>query len=183
MEFTRLYNRLAPRLRQIARRLKTRVAFVDEDDLFQEMCIYLWKKYQQGIPEHLNDRYVINGCNFHINNYLRKMSDNVYMLSLEHPMNDDGQLLRDTLCEVTEPLYRSLDRKMTFEEIKNNGFSKREKQVLDILTQGYTVREAARQLGISHVMVVKYKKRLVDKWQRKEGAINGKCNLCQPNGD
>jgi DNA-binding CsgD family transcriptional regulator len=45
----------------------------------------------------------------------------------------------------------------------NNGFSKREKDVFGLLLEGYTVREAGEKLGISHVMVVKLKNRLINK--------------------
>jgi len=43
----------------------------------------------------------------------------------------------------------------------NNGFSKREKDVFGLLLEGYTVREAGGKLGISHVMVVKLKNKII----------------------
>jgi DNA-binding NarL/FixJ family response regulator len=52
------------------------------------------------------------------------------------------------------------------------GLTDRERSVLSYLLKGYTVREAAKELGISHVMVVKYKKGIVGKWRKKKRLPN-----------
>ncbi|MDD5617926.1 MAG: hypothetical protein PHG69_02425, partial [Candidatus Omnitrophica bacterium] len=70
MDFRILLERITPALRSIARKHLLRT-FYDEEDLYQEMCIYLWQEYSQGLPLGINESYVIKGCEFHILNYLR----------------------------------------------------------------------------------------------------------------
>ena len=66
-----------------------------------------------------------------------------------------------------EPLGKILDRHLVLEDIKNNGFTKREKEVFSLILGGYTVRETGKKLDISHVMVIKYKQRIMKKWWNK----------------
>ena len=82
---------------------------------------------------------------------------------MEQPLNEKGDTLRETLSDNSERLDKRVDKKMLIDYIMNNGFSKREKEVFSLILQGYTVREAGRELGISHVMVVKLKNRLLGK--------------------
>ncbi|MCQ9208239.1 MAG: sigma-70 family RNA polymerase sigma factor [Omnitrophica bacterium] len=167
MDFETLYNRLAPILKKIATSYKARGAFIDQDDLYQEMTVHLWKRFGQGVPFGVNESYIIQGCKFHIFNYLRKNREKTVILSLERSRTQDGSKLEDVLSCQSEPLSRCLERKTVFEEIRNNGFTKREKEVLTYLVKGFTVREVGGKLGISHVMIVKYKNRIIKKWRRK----------------
>ena len=142
--------------------------FIDEEDLYQEMCIHLWKKYKDGQPTGINEAYIVKGCEFHILNYLRKERKKVRIVSLEEPINEEGDTLKDILSDGKEPLDKFIDRNLTINDIKNNGFTKREKEVFSLLLSGLTVREAGKELAISHVMVVKVKNRIIKKWQKKE---------------
>ena len=57
--------------------------------------------------------------------------------------------------------FRALaSRKIIYDYVRNNGFSKREKDVFFLLLEGRTMREVEKCLGISHVMVIKYKKKV-----------------------
>ena len=143
---------------------------IDEDDLYQEMCIHLWKNYKYGQPVGINEAYIVKGCEFHILNYLRKEREKVRIVSLEEPINEEGGTLKDILSDGKEPLDKFIDKDLTIEDIKNNGFTAREKEVFSLLLKGFTVREAGKELGISHVMVVKVKNRIIKKWQKKEKA-------------
>jgi len=163
MEFEALYKRVSPRLKRIACFYGRRGYSFDRDDLYQEMTSHLWDKFKLGVPEGLNDTYIIKGCEFHILNYMRKEREKVYKISMEEPLNENGDTLRETLSDGAERLDRTVDKKMIVEYIMNNGFSKREKDVFGLLLNGYTVREAGERLGISHVMVVKLKNRLINK--------------------
>lgn len=174
MDFLLLYNRIAPRLRRIARSRNGHGFFIDEDDLYQEMCVHLWNKFRDGVPSGINDSYIIKGCEFHILNYMRTKREKAQIMSLEEPVNENGYMLKDVLPAVSESMDKYIDRKMTIDSIMNNGFTKREKDVFSLLLKGYTVREAGERLGISHVMVVKLKKRLIDKWQRKRKKVTKK---------
>jgi len=161
MGFDELYNRISPRLRKIAFFYSAREHAFDRYDLYQEMASHLWSNFRDGVPEGLKDTYIIKGCEFHILNYMRKEREKVYKISMEEPLNENGDTLRETLSDGAERLDRTVDKKMIVEHIMNNGFSKREKDVFGLLLNGYTVREAGERLGISHVMVVKLKNRLI----------------------
>ncbi|MCK4249206.1 MAG: sigma-70 family RNA polymerase sigma factor, partial [Candidatus Omnitrophica bacterium] len=156
MNFETLLKKISPKLKKIAGNRSSRGFFIDEEDLFQEMCCYLWIKFKEGIPLNINESYIIKGCDFHILNYLRTKREKARFLSFEQPIDDEnGYTLKDVLADKGEPLDVSLDRKLTIEHIKNNGFSNREKEVFSLLLEGYTTREAGRKLGISHVMIIK----------------------------
>lgn len=167
-DFRTLYERVSPRLRRIARIRNGHGFFIDEDDFYQEMCMHLWNNFKDGVPKGINDTYIIRGCEFHIRNHIRTKREKARLVSLEGPVNEDGCTLKDILYTREESLDRYVDRKITIEGIMNNGFTKREKDVFSLLLKGYTVREAGERLGISHVMVVKLKQRLINKWQKKK---------------
>ena len=166
MEFDELYNRISPRLKRIANFYNGRSSFFDRDDLYQEMASHLWNNFKNGVPEGLNDTYIIKGCEFHILNYMRKEKEKAYKISLEVPINENGDTLKENLPSGAESLDRTVDKRMLVDYIMNNGFSNREKEVFKLLLEGYTVREAGGKLGISHVMVVKLKNRLINKFTR-----------------
>ena len=168
MDFETLFKKISPRLKKLALGYNNRVRAFDSDDLYQEMCVALWGKFKHGVPESLNETYIVRGCRFHILNCFRKNRDKLILISLELPINEDGSTLKDVLPDPKEPLDRRIERDLTIEEIKNNGFTLREKQVFSLSLKSYTVREIGKKLGISHVMVVKYKKKIISKWQKKE---------------
>jgi len=166
MEFEGLYKRISPRLKRIAGFYNRRGYSFDKDDLYQEMAGHLWNNFKDGVPEGINDAYIIKGCEFHVLNYMRKQREKAYKISIEEPLNENGDTLRETLRDGAESIDKTVDKKMLVDHIMNNGFSKREKEVFRLLLDGYTVREAGERLGISHVMVVKLKNRLINKVTR-----------------
>jgi RNA polymerase sigma factor (sigma-70 family) len=161
MGFGELYDRVSPRLKRIAGFYNGRGYTFDKDDLFQEMSGHLWNNFKDGAPEGLKDTYIIKGCEFHILNYMRKQREKIYKVSLEAPINENGDTLKENIADGQESLDKKVDKKMLVDYIMNNGFSKREKEVFGLLLEGYTVREAGKKIGISHVMVVKLKNRLI----------------------
>jgi len=167
MDFETLLKKISPRLKSIAISHNGHGFFIDKEDLYQEMCIYLWDNFKDGVPLGINEVYIVKGCKFHILNYLRKQKEKAWIVSLEKPLNEDGYRLKDILPDKKEPLDRCIDRKTIINDIKNNGFSKREKETLPLLLEGYTVREIGEKLGISHVMVVKLKQRIIKKCQKR----------------
>lgn len=162
MDFRILLEKITPALRSIARKHLLRT-FYDEEDLYQEMCIYLWQEYSQGLPLGINESYVIKGCEFHILNYLRKGRKKVRFVSLDEPISAEGEALKDTIADPRSIFLSDLDNRLTVEDIKSKNLSEKERKVLLLLTQGYTVREIAAQMGISHVMVLKHKKNIMKK--------------------
>lgn len=168
MDFKTLYEKISPHLKRIAQSHKPASSFIDIDDLYQEMCMHLWNNFKDGVPANINIAYVIKGCQFHILNYIRKKRDKAVMISLENAIqNDQSSLMRILPNRREEEIDIRMDRIIAIDYIKNNGFTKREKDVFLLLLQGHTVREVGKKLGISHVMVLRYKQSLTKKWQRK----------------
>ena len=172
MNFYTLYEKINPRLKKIAKRYNGHSLFIDEDDLHQEMCIHLWDKYKDGAPVGINEAYIIKGCEFHILNYLRTHRNKVSIVSTEQPINENGDTIEDVLRDQRDPVTDVVDRKDKIDYIKNNGSSEKEKVVFLLLLEGKTVRGIGKEIGISHVMVLKYKKNLIKKY--KEGYQNNK---------
>lgn len=167
MDFEELYSRISPRLKRIAMHYRRRCRYLDEDDLYQEMCCYLWKRFGKRPEKDKSDYYIAKGCEYHLLNYMRVKKEKAVLCSLEEPINEKGDTIKDIFPSPCERLDRTVERKITFDTIMNNGFTKREKEILTLLLKGYTVREVGQDLGISHVMVVKSKKNLIRKWQKK----------------
>ncbi len=173
MEFNKVYNRISPRLRRIAFIHRNRCSGIDEKDLYQEMSVYLWRNFKDRDESEVNDYYMVKGCEFHIMNYIRTHKDKVRLCRLETPINENGSELKDMIAGPAEDTARVVDRKLTIDTIMNNGFTRREKDVLSLLLKGYTVREAGERLGVSHVMIVKARKSLIEKWIKKEKRLPG----------
>lgn len=167
MDFETLLKKISPILKRIAKSHNGHGFFIDEEDLYQEMCIHLWSNFGDGTPGGVNTSYIVKSCEFYILNYLRKVREKARIVSLEEPINEDGDTLKDILPDRKEPLDKFIDRDLTIKDIRNNRLSRREREVFSLLLKGLTVREAGKELGVSHVMVVKVKNRIIKKWQRK----------------
>lgn len=166
MSFDRLLKKISPRLKGMAISHNGHSTFFNEEDLYQEICIYLWKNYKDGMPGGVNEAYIIRGCKFHLLNYLRKEREKARMRSLDEPLNEEGDTLKDILPDNQRIIENYLDNRITIEEIKNNGITRTEKEVFSLLLEGYTSREIGRKLDISHVMVLKHKQNIIRKWQK-----------------
>lgn len=159
MDFTMLTKKINPTLKRIAYKLNGRYTAFDHDDLYQEALMHLWGEFLNGRLKDKTDSYILQGCYFHLKNYIRKTKSKPNIFSLEELMKgpdesetDTSFLLRDT---ASEALRDSLSDKLLVETIQNNGFTPKEKSVLMFLKDGMTTREIGARLGVSHVMVVK----------------------------
>ncbi|MFC1620888.1 LuxR C-terminal-related transcriptional regulator [Candidatus Omnitrophota bacterium] len=167
MDFRILLAQITPSLKYVARKHLLR-GFYSEDDLYQEMCLYLWRNYANGLPIGINKSYVIKGCEFHIQNFLRKGRPKVPLSSLDKLISPGGQTLGDILEDKKSDFRKDSGDKLTVDEIRNIGLTDKEKSVLNCLLKGCTVRGAGKELGISHVAVLKHKKNIIKKWNKKE---------------
>jgi len=166
MDFRILLEKITPALRFIARK-HLLTSFYGEEDLYQEMCLYLWQHYASGLPIGINESYVIKGCEFHIQNFMRKGRQKVIMSSLDELVGPGGATLGDLLEDKRGQSGASMDDRITIDEIRAMDLTEKERSVLSCLLKGCTVREAAAQLGISHVMILKHKKSILKKWRKK----------------
>ena len=166
MDFRILLEKITPVLKSIARK-HLLCGFYDENDLYQEMCLYLWQHYEGGLPIGINESYVIKGCEFHILNYLRKGRTRFTFKSIDEPLAEGGEALKDMIEDPRSSFLSNSDNKLTIDNIRNKNLSAKEKEALSFLIKGYTVREIAEQMGISHVMVLKHKKNIIRKADMK----------------
>ncbi|MBN3039098.1 MAG: sigma-70 family RNA polymerase sigma factor [Candidatus Omnitrophica bacterium] len=166
MDFRILLDKITPVLKHIARK-NLLYGFYSEEDLYQEMCIFLWQNYGQGLPIGKNEAYVIKACEFHIKNFLRKGRPKAIFSSLDEVITPGGLTLGDIIEDKKLPFGSSVEDKITVDEIKKTGLTEKERTVLSYLLKGYTVRQIADEMSISHVMVLKYKKNMIKKWRKK----------------
>ncbi len=165
MDFKILLKKITPKLRYIARK-NTLYGFYSQEDLYQEMCIYLWQNYRYGLPIGINESYVIKGCEFHIKNFLRKGRPKMVLSSIDEIVYPGGLSLSDILEDNRAYSKSKMEANISIDNIKGLGLTDKENSVLSLLLKGYTVREIAYQLDISHVMVLKYKNNIKKKWEK-----------------
>jgi RNA polymerase sigma factor (sigma-70 family) len=155
--FEDMMRKLSPTLRRITHRLNGHFTFFDEDDLFQEALEHLWVAFENGTLSEKTDSYVLQGCYFHLKNYIRKTMDKIRLTSINMPIDEDGSTIEDTLVSRDNNAEEAADDMFLAETMKIAGLSEREEKVLSLSLSGMTVREIGEKMGISHVMVVKIK--------------------------
>ncbi len=169
MLFNDVLKKISPTLRKIVYKLDGRYPFLDHNDLFQEAVIHLWRDFNIGKLVDKTDSYILQGCYFHLKNYLRKVGTNKVIISLDGatPNEERGY---DELLALKDPKAEGyldyLNNKMLAEAIMNNGFSGREKEILSFFRDGLTTREIGKKIGVSHVRVVKLMRRIREKCKR-----------------
>ncbi len=168
MQFKELINRISGKLKGIAYRLNGRFTFFNDDDLYQEAMSHLWIDYREGKLLDKTDSYVLQGCYFHLKNYIRKVQDKVCLVSMHTLIGEEENMeLEGILClEDPKSCFEEAHNKILIEEILNDGLTKREKEIFSFCLEGLTTREIGKILGISHVRVVKLKNRIKDKCQK-----------------
>jgi len=168
MEFTRLVKRLSPKLKAIAYRLNHNHTFFNDEDLYQEALVHLWKLMQGKGLSDKTDSYILQGCYFHLKNYIRTHRDRIRPLHIEALTRDGeeasgGFELKD---EHAEGFFDRLNDSLLADVIRNNGLSPREKELLPLFSEGLTTREIGRRVGVSHVRVIKMRREISRKCRK-----------------
>ena len=161
MSFEALVNKLEPKIKGIAHKLNGHFTFFSDEDLCQEALIYLWISWKEKRLDGKTDSYVLQGCYFHLKNYLRKTLDKVPMVSIDELAGDnDAAVSREELLPNTDAqkLVDSVEGDMLKGRIFETGLTDRERMVVSLCLDGLTVREIGHRLGVSHVYIVKMKK-------------------------
>jgi RNA polymerase sigma factor (sigma-70 family) len=169
MSFDVLIKRISPALRRITQKLNGHFTFMDHDDLFQEAMLRLWVDFQNGHLHDKTDSYLLQGCFYHLKNYIRKVQDNGTLISLSSVVDEEVALLEEILVADEVAAFDYVDGKMQVESLLESGMSQRERDVLAYSMEGMTTREIGGKLGISHVAVVKVRNRIKERWGRLHG--------------
>lgn len=164
-KFEEMLRKYSPTLRRITHKLNGHFTFFDEDDLFQEALEHLWLASQDGSLNDKTDSYVLQGCYFHLKNYIRKTMDRVRLTSISLPIDEDGTTIEDTLAANNNEIEDAADEALIAEALNSSGLSARETKVLSLLLSGMTVREVGERIGVSHVMVLKIKNSIKNKYE------------------
>lgn len=163
-QFEIMIKKLTPTLRRITHKLNGHFTFFSDEDLFQEALVHLWVSYQNGILDGKTDSYILQGCYFYLKNYLRVTIDKAKVLSLYQLMGEDNVSLEEMLAAEDRVIYDNIDQKLLMENASSSGMTEKEKEILSLCLDGFTTREIGQKTGISHVMVIKIKNKIKDKW-------------------
>jgi RNA polymerase sigma factor (sigma-70 family) len=159
IQFEELVKKLSPTLKRIAYRLKNSFAFFNDEDLYQEALLRLWQDYNNGKLSDKTDSYILQGCYYHMKNYIRLQKIRKNTVSLNVLVNTDSDLIMEELLGLGEDIsaeyLRQLDNRLVAETIQNNGLTSKEKRILCFYAQGLTTRQVGERLGVSHVRIVK----------------------------
>ncbi len=168
MVYQALVKKLTPTLRAIVHRIYTASPSVDSDDLMQEALMHLWREHGSGGLAEKTDSYILQGCYFHLKNYVRTIKLRNRLVSIDEEEDGERDRPRSLLFRRAEEASRDyrayLNDRLLADVIINNGLTAKEKALLPWLSLGLTTREIGRKVGVSHVAVVKMTK-----------VIRGKC--------
>ncbi|MDD5692313.1 MAG: sigma-70 family RNA polymerase sigma factor [Candidatus Omnitrophica bacterium] len=163
MDFEELHRKLSPTIKRIAYRLNGRYRSFNHDDLYQEAVIHLWSNFLKGKLSDKTDSYILQGCYFYLRNYIRKVNERSGIVSIDAALSaEPGATMEDVLGEYwsCEDCRQELHNKFLAQSIRNNGFSLREKMLLEYCSLGLTARDIGKKLGVSHVTVLKMMKKI-----------------------
>jgi RNA polymerase sigma factor (sigma-70 family) len=165
MNFESLVKELEAGLRYIAVKLDGKYTSFDDHDLYQEAVLYLWQEYKKGALRGKNKSYILKGCLFHLKNYIRKnyKSLDANSISIYEDIGENSTLEDVVKLEDKRNRLEEVDFSLSLVDVGRK-LREREKKVFELLLEGYTTREIGEILGISHVMVVKIKKKIKENY-------------------
>lgn len=169
MSFEELHQKLSPTIKRIAYRLNGCYRSFNHDDLYQEASIHLWGNFLTGKLSDKTDSYILQGCYFHLKNYIRKVNERSNIVSIDAALNvDENTTVGDVLGEswASEDCREDLHNKFLAQSILNNGFNPREKRLLTYFSWGLTTRDIGKRMGVSHVSIVKMLQKIRVKSQK-----------------
>jgi RNA polymerase sigma factor (sigma-70 family) len=169
MDFEELHRKLSPTIKRIAYRLDGRYRCFNHDDLYQEAAVHLWTDFLKGKLRDKTDSYILQGCYFHLKNYIRKINERPNTISIDTALSENEELtLEDVLGKycACDNSRLELHNKLLVQSIQSNGFDPKEKKLLSYYSQGLTTRDIGKRMGISHVSVVKLMQKVRAKIKR-----------------
>ncbi len=162
MDFNNIIGRINPKVKAIAKRLNGRYTLFGDDDLYQEALLDLWLKAKGGTLDDKTDSFILQGVYFFLKNYIRKKYKKIDQksISLNFTTGDKEFNLEDVIVKENQNnLIDNLDTSLIEKEAIGM-LNQRQRKVLTLLLESYTTREIGQRLGVSHVMVIKIKKKI-----------------------
>lgn len=169
MSFEELHRKLSPTIKRIAYKLNGGYRSFNHDDLYQEASIHLWSNFLKGKLSDKTDSYILQGCYFHLKNYIRKVNERSNIISIDTVLNTaDEATVGDILGKywACPDCRGDLHNKFLVQSIRDNGFNPKEKSLLTYFSQGLTTRDIGKLMDISHVSVVKMMQKIRAKSQK-----------------
>jgi len=158
MNFEELHKKLSPTIKRIAYRLNGRYRSFNHDDLYQEATIHLWSNFSKGKLSDKTSSYILQGCYFHLKNYIRKVNENPNTVSIDAALSTNDEVtLEDVLGKywACPDCRDQLHNKFLEQSIRDNDLNPKETKLLDYFSQGLTTRDIGKLLGVSHVSIAK----------------------------
>src|SRR3989338_8897915 len=98
MDFEVLVKKLSPTLKRITYKLNGHFTFFNDEDLFQEALIHLLQDFRAGRLQDKTDSYILQGCYFHLKNYIRKVNERPNVISFDASLGaNDEATVKDIL--------------------------------------------------------------------------------------
>jgi RNA polymerase sigma factor (sigma-70 family) len=163
MSFEELHQKLSPTIKRIAYKLNGHYRSFNHDDLYQEATMHLWSSFLNGRLSDKTDSYILQGCYFHLKNYIRKVNERSNIVSINAALNvNDEATVENVLGEywACDDCRHDLHNKFLAQSIRDNGFNPKEKRLLAYFSQGLTTRDIGKRMGVSHVSIVKMRQKI-----------------------
>lgn len=168
-ELNEVIVRIRYQLKAIIRKLNIMNQYIDSDDLYQEALLYLWQQNESGKLIGKNDSYILQGCYYYLKNFIRKRIkpdhkkiNKVYCFNLSEQNREIEKNTTHSHNQHTENY--ALAEYLYYDEFSKK-LSIKERALLNFRIKGLTTREIGKELGISHTMVSKIRKKMIEKYQ------------------
>lgn len=165
--FIALKEKIERLLWKLAKECSTEIK-ADPEDIVSVLNGHLWQEYKNGELQGKTISYIYQNCWYYIKNYIRINKKDALSLTVE-PVHQEGSSYLDSVAEENneELNIEAIDM---VEAIKKSGLSPKEREVFVLMRQGFaekqdgfTMREIAARMNISHVRVYKIQKNLTRK--------------------
>ncbi len=167
-ELNEVIVRLRHQLKAIIRKLNIKYQYIDSEDLYQEVLLYLWQQNENGKLKDKNDSYILQGCYYHLKNHIRKsIKSECKQINYRYYPNipEENQEANDNRQLNYQHLtHHPLDEYLYYDEF-NKKLSIKERTLLNLRMRGLSTREIGKELGVSHTMVSKMRKKMIEKYQ------------------
>jgi len=160
MTFEVLIEKIKPKLKGIVYKMHAPSYSFSVEDLYQEAVLQLWVDYNDGKLSDKTDSYVLQSSYFYLKNYLRKFQDKTSPLNMDMPISEEPL-----------PVDQEPDIDALMEKVFNESLNRKEKEITFFYLQGWTTREIAQRLGLSHVSIVKLEEKIREKCKKSKNSV------------